>query len=577
MTIFRISAYLVFLSTLISGCAGLQGQSQDSVSEQDSAEQTAADTPVPSKPFPASTMYSLLVAEVAGQRQQYNVALANYLDQARETQDANVAQRATRIAQYVGADSYALEAASIWVQNAPYEPQAHQAMAQQLMKAGDFQLAFKHFESVMELAGTSQFQYLVMNAQRLPAADKQLLLSQLEQLTNKHPNEVQLWMAIASLQVQLQNFDQALIALDKALLLRDDHTPALLAKARVLHRQEQHEQALQLLEELHDDDPGNKGIGVLRARILIDLKRITDARAAFQHLHRLFPDDISIQLSLGLLHFELLEYDFAIANLTPLTLSAQLKDEAFYYLGRIAEQQEDEPRALRNFNQVSGGREYLPAQMKIVNILINTDGLIASRNHLDNQRAQHPEYTTELVLIEAELLITEKQYQAAHELLSNALDVEPDNIKLRYSRALLSEKLNDLALLESDLRHVLSLKPENAEAMNALGYTLADRTERYDEARQLIESAIELAPDNPAIIDSLGWLHYRLGDLNKALELLEKAFAAFPDHEVAAHLGEVLWQLQRPREAKDAWRKGLEQNPESEIIERTLQRFDVQL
>ena len=576
MTIFRISAYLVFLSTLITGCAGLKGPQSASDPQHSSDAPPAPESP-PSKPFPASTMYSLLVAEVAGQRQQYNVALANYLDQARETQDSGIAQRATRIAQYVGAEQYALEAASIWVNNAPFDPQAHQAMAQQLMKTGDFQLALKHLESVMELAGTSQFEYLVMNAARLPDADKQLLLSQLEQLTNKYPKETQLWMAIGSLHVQLQNFDQALIALDKALELRRDHTPAALAKARVLHNQQRNEEALQLLEDLHDGEPGNKGIGVLRARILIDLKRIADARAAFQHLHQLFPDDISIQLSLGLLHFELLEYDFAIANLTPLTLTAQLKDEAFYYLGRIAEEQQDEARALRNFNQVSGGREYLPAQMKVVNILINTDSLSASRRHLDNQRAQRPEYTTELVLIEAELLITEKQYNAAHDLLSSALEVEPDNIKLRYSRALLSEKLDDLELLESDLRHVLSLKPQNAEAMNALGYTLADRTNRLDEARELIEQAIALAPDNPAIMDSLGWLHYRLGDLYKALELLEKAFASFPDHEVAAHLGEVLWKLERQDEAKEAWRKGLEQNPESEIIEGTLQRLDVQL
>jgi len=576
MTIFRISAYLVFLSTLITGCAGLKGPQSASDPQHSSDAPPAPESP-PSKPFPASTMYSLLVAEVAGQRQQYNVALANYLDQARETQDSGIAQRATRIAQYVGAEQYALEAASIWVNNAPFDPQAHQAMAQQLMKTGDFQLALKHLESVMELAGTSQFEYLVMNAARLPDADKQLLLSQLEQLTNKYPKETQLWMAIGSLHVQLQNFDQALIALDKALELRRDHTPAALAKARVLHNQQRNEEALQLLEDLHDGEPGNKGIGVLRARILIDLKRIADARAAFQHLHQLFPDDISIQLSLGLLHFELLEYDFAIANLTPLTLTAQLKDEAFYYLGRIAEEQQDETRALRNFNQVSGGREYLPAQMKVVNILINTDGLSASRRHLDNQRALRPEYTTELVLIEAELLITEKQYNAAHDLLSSALEVEPDNIKLRYSRALLSEKLDDLELLESDLRHVLSLKPQNAEAMNALGYTLADRTNRLDEAKELIEQAIALAPDNPAIMDSLGWLHYRLGDLYKALELLEKAFASFPDHEVAAHLGEVLWKLERQDEAKEAWRKGLEQNPESEIIEGTLQRLDVQL
>jgi len=576
MTIFRISATAALLALLLTGCASfnLSSKSASDTAADTSTDQVPVAAEVPSRPFPAPTLYSLLVAEVAGQRQQYNVALANYLDQARETQDANVAQRATRIAQYVGADNYAFEAASIWVQASPFDAQAHQAMAQQLMKIGNFQLALKHLESVLELAGASQFDYLVINAQRLSSAEKQQLLEQLQQLTVKHPDYAQLWMAQGTLQIQLQDFEGALVSLEKALSLRENYTAASLSKARVLHKLQRPEQALRWLDDLHEELPKHKGIGVLRARILIDLNRITDARAAFQYLHDTFPDDQSIQLSLGLLHFELAEYDYAIAALTPLTLSPQLKDEAFYYLARIAEEQQDEERALRNFQQVSGGREYLPAQLKISNILINKNGLEASRKYLDSERAEHPEYTTELVLIESELLITEKQNQAAFELLSDALTVAPQNIKLLYSRALLSEKLDNLDQLETDLRQILAMKPDNAEAMNALGYTLADRTDRLDEAKQLIEKAIELSPDNPAIMDSLGWLHYRLGDLYKALELLEKAFASFQDHEVAAHLGEVLWKLDRKDDAQEVWRKGLEQAPESEIIERTLQRLN---
>lgn len=580
MPMWKTALPVSFLSLLLSGCATFMGASTDPSEEHASGNTVVAEPEtqrVEDRPFPAPTLYSLLVAEVAGQRQQFNVSVANYLDQARQTQDPGVAQRATRIAQYVGADSHALEAASIWVTAAPFDAQAHQAMAQQLMKAGNFQLALKHMESVLELAGASQFDYLIINAQHLPMQQKRDLLEPLQALVQKHPTYAQLWMAQGTLQIQLHEFADALSSFDQALELRENYTAAALSKARVLHKLKRPKEALSWLEDLHDDMPKHKGIGVLRARILIDLQRLSDARAAFQHLHEIFPDDASIQLSLGLLHFELQDYDLAISALSPLILSAQLRDEAYYYLGRIAEEQQDTERALRNYQSVNRGREYLPAQVKISELLLATASLAEVRQHLDRQRADKPSYTSELVLLESEFLSRQKEFNLAYELLDNALLVKPDDIKLLYSRALLAEKLNDIEQLEADLRHILSLKPNNAEAMNALGYTLADRTDRYEEAQQLIQQALELSPDNPAIMDSLGWLHYRLGDLYKALELLEKAFSSFPDHEVAAHLGEVLWQLDRNQEAEDIWRKGLEHDPESEIIERTLKRLNVEL
>jgi Flp pilus assembly protein TadD len=160
-------------------------------------------------------------------------------------------------------------------------------------------------------------------------------------------------------------------------------------------------------------------------------------------------------------------------------------------------------------------------------------------------------------------------------LVDTALIESPDNAKLLYSRGLLAEKLGNIEQLETDLRHIISLSPNNAEAINALGYTLANKTDRIDEALSLIKQAIELAPNNPAIIDSLGWAYYRQGNLDRAVELLQQAFNAFPDHEVAAHLGEVLWKLKRNSEAKSVWQKGLDQKPNSSIIKETLQRFNL--
>jgi tetratricopeptide (TPR) repeat protein len=577
---------LLIAHSLIAGCSLLPMNSNSTNSDTAAGSQSAhvelgdskilsTQDSIPAKPFSAPTLYSLLVAEVAGQRQQFNVSLANYVDQARKTQDPGIAERATRIAQYLGINQYILEAAHIWVLNAPAEAQAHQILALALIKAGNFPSALQHMESVLELAGASQFDYLALNAQSLNRSEKLDLLHQIELLTKKYNDYAPLWMAQGTLLVQLEDYPTALIALEQALALRENYTSAALSKARVLHMLSRPEEALVWLDDLHESLPKHKSIGVLRARILIDLKRFTEARAAFQYLTQVFPDDYSIQLSLGLLHMELDEDDQAIAVLSPLTLNNNIANDTYFYLARIAEKQEDSIRALRNYRAVQEGRQFLPAQLKAAQLLIQQEDIHAARDYLTHRRSEFPDFNIALVQIEVELLINNEQIEEAYQLVDTALIESPDSTKLLYSRGLLAEKLGNIEQLETDLRHIISLSPNNAEAINALGYTLANKTDRIGEALSLIKQAIELAPNNPAIIDSLGWAYYRQGDLNQALELLQKAFNAFPDHEVAAHLGEVLWKLKRNSDAKSIWQKGLEQKPDSSIIKETLQRFNL--
>ncbi|MGK0405803.1 MAG: tetratricopeptide (TPR) repeat protein [Oleispira sp.] len=573
---------LLIANSLIAGCSLLPMSNNSTAADSQSAHVELGDSKIlntqdaiPAKPFSAPTLYSLLVAEVAGQRQQFNISLANYIDQARKTQDPGIAERATRIAQYLGINRYILEAAHIWVLNAPAEAQAHQILALALMKAGNFSLALQHMESVLELAGASQFDYLALNAQPLSPSEKLDLLNQIKLLTKKHNDYAPLWMAQGTLLVQLEDYPSALIAFEQALVLREDYTSAALSKARVLHILNRPEEALVWLDDLHDSLPKHKGIGVLRARILIDLKRFSEARAAFQYLTQVFPDDDSIQLSLGLLHMELDEDDQAIAVLSPLTLDNNIANDAYFYLARIAEKQEDSIRALRNYRAVQEGRQFLPAQLRAARLLIQQEDIHAARDYLAQRRREFPDFNIELVQLEVELLMNNEQIEEAYQLVDTALIESPDSTKLLYSRGLLAEKLGNIGQLETDLRHIISLSPNNAEAINALGYTLANKTDRIGEALSLIKQAIELAPNNPAILDSLGWAYYRQGDLNQALELLQKAFNAFPDHEVAAHLGEVLWKLKRNSDAKSIWQKGLEQKPDSSIIKETLQRFNL--
>ncbi len=179
--------------------------------------------------------------------------------------------------------------------------------------------------------------------------------------------------------------------------------------------------------------------------------------------------------------------------------------------------------------------------------------------------------------MEVELLNRSKQFEQALVVLNDAHQAYPDSADLRYSRAMISEKLGDFDLLESDLSHIIEKNPKNATALNALGYTLADHTERLDEALALIEKARIISPKDPAIIDSLGWVYFRMGKINESLKLLEQAYKVFPDPEVAAHLGEVLWEMGEHDKARDIWQQGLKKQPTNKIIQDTLDRLQVQL
>ncbi len=529
------------------------------------------------RPFPAATLYSLLVAEMAGQRHHFDVSLVNYYDQAKKTGDPAIAERATRIAQYLGHNKYITQTSQVWVNNDPNSASAHQILALSLIKAGDFSTALKHLETILLLAGASQFDYLALSAQTLERTKKLDLLSQFELLTQKYNDDAPLWMAQGTLLLQLGDFSAAIVALDKALDLQQDYTAAALNKARALRKLNKTEQALSLLDDLHDSLPNHKGIGVLRARTLIDLKRYSEARAAFQYLADQFNDDHSIKLSLALLHMELEEFDEAIAMLSALTLHTKISDEAYFYLARIAETQLDKERAMRNYRQIEKGRQLLPAIIRVASLLRETQGIHAARDYIHHRRGEFAQFNTELAQLEIEFLMKEEDLTTAFQIANEALSDHPDSTYLLYSRGLIAEKLGDLKQLEDDLKSVIALKPNDAEALNALGYTLANKTDRLDEAFVLIEKALKLAPNNPAIIDSLGWAYYRKGELEKALPLLEEAFAEFPDHEVAAHLGEVLWKLERTKEAKTIWQQGLEQKPDSPIIQDTLKRLNVNI
>lgn len=222
---------------------------------------------------------------------------------------------------------------------------------------------------------------------------------------------------------------------------------------------------------------------------------------------------------------------------------------------------------------VGPSNDYLPAQQRQAELLFNQQRNDDASRRLAEAREAQPDYAIQLYLIEAEGLSNHDQVDSAWQVINQGLEQFPDDLNLLYTRAMLAEKRDDLAQLEHDLRYILEREPDHAMALNALGYTLADRTTRYQEAHDLIEKAHQLNPDDPAILDSLGWVNYRLGNLEEAERFLRLALKKFPDHEVAAHLGEVLWARGKQREARSVWREALAETPDSPILRDTLSRL----
>lgn len=574
----RLLTATLSLPLLISGCAALQSESTLPSEPQTLAvanQSEATELEEQYRPIPADTLYSLLVAEVAGQRQRYDISLYHYMTQARKTQDADISERAARIAQYVGSGELAGEALAIWLQQKPDDPAAHQAAAQLAMDAGDYSRALIHIEQLYILAGISQFDYLAANATRLPNPQKQQLLDELTSLNNRYPDNANLFQAMAILEQQLGLFDAALEHNKQALSLEPEFLAAKVQRARLLTQMGRTEDAIDWLTDLQQDYPDHKGVAVLRARLLLQQRRMNDALTAFDQLHQNFPRDMAILLSLSLLEEEIGDPQRAKQHLQTLLNSGSHTNEANYYLGKIAEENNQPEEAISHYRRVESGREFLPAHLHAAELLTGTQGLQAARDYLNDLRGAYPKQTSPLTRIEVEILSNADQKEEAMLLLTQALSISPDDHDLLYTRAMLAEQLDDLQQLEQDLRHLINLDPNNAEALNALGYTLADRTGRWQEALPLVEKALSLSPDNPAIIDSLGWIYFRAGDLEKARPLLKKAFEMMTDHEIAAHYGELLWISGNKEEARQVWQQGLNSHPESNLIQETLQRLNV--
>lgn len=556
---------------LLGGCQSLTQKNSDSASaEKDKAAAVQKDQKYGS--FSEDTMFSLLTAELAGQRNRFDIALANYVEQAKETRDPGVAERAFRIAEYLGADQEALDTSLIWAKAAPDNLDAQRAAAIQLARTGQYDESMVYMEKVLNGQGDTHFDFLALSAAETDPDTRAGLLQSFDRLLKKYPDNGQLLFGKALLLQQDGRPQEALHLLEDNSASKHDVAPLLL-RARLLQSMKRSDEALPLLKAGIKEHPDDKRVHLAYARLLVEQNRLEDAKAEFSALVEQFPDDDDLRFSLALVCLEAQAWDEAKVYLQELVERDSHVDSAHFNLGRLAEEQKDPETALKEYALVGPGNDFLPAQLRSTEILLDQKRYDDASRRLAETRDRQPDYAIQLYLIEAEGLSNRDQVDRAWSVIQQGIKQFPDDLNLLYTRSMLAEKRNDLAQMEQDLRLIIQREPDNAMALNALGYTLADRTTRYSEARDLIQKAHSLNPDDPAILDSLGWVNYRLGNLSEAETYLRKALERFPDHEVAAHLGEVLWAQGKQSEARKVWATALQSQPDSAVLRDTMLRL----
>lgn len=529
--------------------------------------------PAEARSFDSEALYGLLVAELALRRNQYDVALEHYLEQARRTRDPGVISQAARLANYLGRDAEALEMAALWVETDPGNVEALRFAAMQSMAAGDLETGLKYLAELRKLQGSAAFGILARQAGDLDREGRARLLAGIDRLLVEHPDDPDLMYAKAVLLLQDERIDEGLPLLARVFALSKTMSVGF-AYARALQAAGHLDDAVDVLETMRsweDGDPDRVSFAL--GRMLLDGGRLEQARHVFEGLEAEHPQDPDVHMSLAYVALEQRRFDAAKQELEQVLKLGAQTSLAHYYLGRVAEERGALDEAIAQYEMVEGEDEFLAAQGRVVEILAREDRLPEARARLAELRGRQAADPVTLYVMESDLLLDAKQPALALDLVQGALESYPDDISLLYARAMASEKLDDLVGLERDLRRILELEPDNAVALNALGYTLADRTDRYAEAYGLITRALALKPADPAFIDSLGWVQYRLMHYDEAVRLLRRAHHDMPDHEVAAHLGEVLWVTGSRGEALKVWKQGLERNPDSEILKRVMDRF----
>ncbi len=537
----------------------------------DAIAQAKFQADLPKQHLTPDILFKLLVAEVAGQRGAIGVAQSTFLDLARQTRDPRLARRATEVSLFARDQAGALEASRLWVATEENSDRAQQTLAALLLNESKVVEAEPILRSLLKddpANGFLQLSSLMGKMKDTPAA-----LDLVKRLAAEYPALPEAQFAVAHAAANTGRFDEAVNALKQADTLRPGWEAAGLMRAQVLARTSRAD-ALIFMREFLALYPGAREMRLAYARTLVNANQFTEARTEFTRLTQDFPRNAEVGLNAGLLSLQMGDVN-AARDLLRQTLEYNPRDPdtVYYYLGQVAEQMKQPDEAAAQYAEVKTGNYLVPARARQAALLLRAGKAEEGIVLLKNTRGENDAQNIHLIQAQAELLRDSKPATAVYDVLTEGLKRYPDSTNLLYDRAMAAEKLDKLDVLEADLRRAIVLRPDDAQAYNALGYTLADRTNRLPEAIILLDKALTLAPEDPFILDSVGWAQFRSGNLIRAQEYLERAFKVRPDPEIAAHLGEVLWARGQRDEAGKLLQTSLQVHPQNAVLLETLSRL----
>lgn len=539
--------------------------------------------PVPSLALSEELLFKLLTSEIAFQRGDWQTAYVTLLSLAQQTRDPRIARRAAEIALSAKQADEAMSAVRLWRSLAPNSEEATQYYLSFIILSDNLSEAQPILEQRLSEARPQTRGLLAFQIQRLlaRAKDKAAAFELLEKILAPYLNVPEARLALAQGAYVRGDMQRAREEAQNSLKLKPDSELAILALVQVTPDKNE---AVRLLADFVAKYPKSRDVRMGYARMLIEHKQYAKARAEFETLLKDQPGDLTSLYALGVLAMETKDYKAAESYLSTYLnqLTAKPDDErdptqALLLLAQIAEERNDNEAVLKWLSQIEPGEAYVNAQIKRAQIIAKRGDMAGARKLLHEVEAGGEREKAQLVIAEGQLLRDANQLQEAMKVYREGVKQFPTNTDLLYDYAMAAEKNSQWELMESTLRKIIELAPNNQHAYNALGYSLAERNIRLDEAFALIEKALKLAPDDPFILDSMGWVQFRLGKLQEAEEALRRAYDLRPDVEIAAHLGEVLWVKGQKDAAQKLWRDAQTKDPQNDTLKSTLARLNVSL
>ena len=567
---------LILTVVLLVGCQTTQIVDQQPVDQDLEVEQSAES---PNVDLNQDLLTQILTAEVAVRAGQFQLAVDQMLPAARESSDPRLASKATYWALQSGLYEKAIEAAQLWLKLLKGEPENHVTRAR-LALAGSYYMELEQpeqglaqYRQIISESGNEEIYKLIAgDLSRLSNVDESINTFQI--LVNEANDAENANVGLGILAARLNDFELSHQAIDQALVANPVNQDAALIKLSYLFEDED-EQAIHNFAQnyLKQKPDGNR----LRMEYARYLSNNAEASVAIRQFDKVAANDESLyeEATLNIIALAMQEEDYALADekLALLLDKNPTDDRLILYRCQVQRELQNYDAASELCQEIVFGQYYFPAQLEIGNVLADQNQLDEALIYLDNIPVSGAQEQVRVYMRQQNLLHQADQLERAINILDKALTKYADDTSLLYARGLILSELGKVSDHERDMRRLIKLEPENAHAYNALGYTLADLTSRYDEALELIKKAIELDPDDAYILDSLGWVYFKLNELDKAKIHLEQAFELSEDAEIAAHLGELYWTLGDKTKAKSIWNKARKQTPDNKVLNRTLERF----